>query len=205
MHEVVAVPVPDRPSPPTEAIAALEQSALFVPYKIDALLVSLGYKPATFRTVVSEAWNGNLDSTEVPEDEIQEYVDLTQNLGLYVRVQPEEAPYIDEHPLPMRRILVADSPDNLARLQAAYDSRDPRLLGEVFGYPETAVDAYVTGSAVNPKDAMPDLDPVTQAFTQYKVSPDHVAEELATGERWAAAVQVASPNIFDEYMRERYS
>jgi hypothetical protein len=92
-------------------------------------------------------------------------------------------------------LYVAGDEHWLKRMQQADRERDPQLLGECFGFPPSAIKAYVDRRALSPDRVR--ADTATLAFAQFMLSRDHSLEDLETAARWADAVKKLSPAIYE--------
>ncbi|HVQ44104.1 MAG TPA: hypothetical protein VMT30_04025 [Candidatus Saccharimonadia bacterium] len=216
-------PNPEYLGPSGLAIERIEQARLFPKEKVDLLLVALGEKPATLHRLSSPAWAPGETQQGVPEDEFQAYMTAAEATGLAVEVGPDHvvnpaAEYIRgtdgevvyrQNPSywdarvaggeqeTWRTIFVARDQPTLEFIKAADAANDARALGQAYGFPETATDAYLAGH-IEHASAVGESDPAVLAFAAYGLSPEHGAEELAVARRWADAVRQASPRIADE-------
>lgn len=214
---------PTGPSP--EAVRRLEEARFPVPIKINALLVGLGEKPATSYRFMSRTWSAGKAPQDLDDISTKEYVDAVRELGVYVEVGTDRTvnPWAEytkgsdgervKHTTPdwetrvaeassqvWRTVFVAQSPEAMELIKTADDQNDVRLLGKAYGFPETATEAYIHNRIISPRDAG-EKDPSTIAFARYGLSPESAQDELAVARQWAAAVQDASPRLYEEMTR----
>lgn len=219
-------------TPNPEIIADLEQLDLHFSIKVELLLVYAGEKPATewhwaqtiyypnrppdhrgrelFDQVVNWAIRAKL-AYEVSEDRVntarvlfsgEEGRRLVKERTTKKRPVDTEAEISRSPEEDRLTLFVASDRDWLQKLRDADERRDPRLLGECFGFPRTAVDAYLFHRAIAP-DRLRKIPVETKAFAQYMLSRDHTAEDLATAERWAAATSRLSPKIYADVIESQ--
>ena len=96
--------------------------------------------------------------------------------------------------------MLGGTPENAERLKAAFNKQDEYAKGIAFGFPVTAVEAFVRGEGISLPPTLSD-DPGV-AFAEFIFSPNHFQEELMVGDRWARAVRDASPTIYEGFMAE---
>jgi hypothetical protein len=99
---------------------------------------------------------------------------------------------------------VANDQGWLERIAKADKQRDHRALGECFGFPETAIDAWMNGELLDMQEGHRlawQQGIGVAAFLMWRLSRDHASEELETAARWSQAVQTASPQIFAQQCR----
>lgn len=105
------------------------------------------------------------------------------------------------------RLLTASySEELLDTVDTALEQRTPedqQILGEAFGYPQTATDAFVQGHSVGARSVTQDAELL--AFAMYNLSPEHAQSELSTARSWAEQVQAVSPAIYQQQMEEYHA
>lgn len=89
----------------------------------------------------------------------------------------------------------------LEKMRRANREGDERLAGECFGFPPTAIEAYVKDELL-PGDEQDRLapSPEVRAFAMYRVSRECPEADLQTAQRWATAVKAASPVLYHQLL-----
>lgn len=78
--------------------------------------------------------------------------------------------------------------------------------GELYGFPPTAVQAYVDNeeNGFGGRDLPPELgDPDYAFITRFKLSSNNWREELETPKKWAAALAQHVPNLWQEFVAQQ--
>lgn len=192
------------PSP--EAIRRLEEAPLLAERKYSLLLASLGDKPMGMAAASSASWHDGEPEQSVPEETSRLILELVHDLGLHAHIlERTSSGDKDDGAVHQRfRIFTAShSPALLDLIDTAFEQQsneDKWMMGQAFGYPPTAIEAYVHGRGVSPRTVTDDLELL--AFAQFKLSPEHAREELELGRRWANRVREISPVIYQEALEQ---
>lgn len=93
-----------------------------------------------------------------------------------------------------RTLYVARDAVWLEKLKHADRQRDPALMGECFGFPESSVQAYLSDTLA-PGDT-PSGNLEADAFRAYMVPESPKPEDFATSERWASAIKRLDPELY---------
>ena len=91
-------------------------------------------------------------------------------------------------------LYLATSPAWLDELIKADRSADDRLLGICFGFPPSAIEAYIADTCLPPSQIQAPAE--VQAFAAYMLSPDQPLEDLKIAARWANTVRRYSPGLY---------
>lgn len=187
----------ERPRLAEKTIKYIEQSPIFVTYKMELLLVGLGEKPAAFGELESEEWRPGENPKQIDSNEYQEYVKIARHLGLFVHAHRDRTKVGPDNTSQLFRLITfSGSESTLTRLDQALAQNDVRTTGKLLGYPPTATDAFMQGRIVRPVDS--DTNPATLAFAQFALSPENAHAELDVARRWSEAVRQSSPQIYAE-------
>jgi hypothetical protein len=196
--EPVNPPETDKVDP--EAIKQLEDTDMFLQDKVEMLLAALGEKPVTYLPIASPEWKEGEDVQYVSDEEYEQYTGLAAGLGLRGHVFEHMSTFEDGASQIKREIIVSRREDVLElydTVSGMETDLDRQVAGFLFGYPPTAVDAYINGQGVSAKKTG-DYSPETLAFAWFKVSPDNAAADVAVMHRWAQAIKQASPKLYAE-------
>jgi hypothetical protein len=212
-------------------IPELEAIKLPVSQKVDFLLVYLGQKPATdfrftrefrhidrppvrpdqnpFDDLVAWAARTGLphaveESTVNPAQELfkgtfgEHLLRQLKAEGKNIDVAAEIAEGHEED-----RITLSIAMDEvwLEKMRRADHEMDERLMGECFGFTQTAIDGYINDELLTSEeqDALAPSNEV-RAFDTYRVSKTSPEADLEPAHRWAAAVKTASPTMYSQML-----
>jgi hypothetical protein len=201
-----------------EAVRGLEAIDMRADHLVDFLLVLIGEKKGTNWWAYEKTSMPGLPDHQHYPTHVHQLADWARKSGLAVEIIPE---HIDTHGLrtdrrtgesiaqlyawvpPAERqtteqdrlmLYVARDQQWLEKLKTAERTDDDQALGEIYGFPPTAVAAFVDGTRIPPVEVTP--TPELAAFAAYMVSPDHAAEDVQTAQRWAGQVRELSPRLY---------
>ncbi|NQV88931.1 MAG: hypothetical protein HQ488_01230 [Parcubacteria group bacterium] len=143
--------------------------------KAEIVLVILGLKPATELDLAP--WNS--DESDVEKA-------LSEAGLVYEKKDGNDKDWVS--------YLIGSRRKDVELLSKLDPSRDHRLYGELMGFPQTAVEAFETGSLLDIENEPRNPDNVIQM----RLSKDHWQEELKTLERWNTALKQFTPEIHQE-------
>lgn len=192
-------PYPENLDPSVEAIEQLEKADLWIIDKRNLLLVELGEKPAAMPHVASEIWDDGDEPKAISNEERQKLEETASALGLLIDAGQDKLLSVGNRRQLVRPYLIAKNQENLELLKEAYIKNDDTLYGQAFGYPETAIEAFVQNRHTG-GDIIESGDADAIAFTDFSLSAENAENELATGKRWAEATKTASPQIYGQIM-----
>jgi len=210
-------------------IPELEAIKLPASEKVDFLLVYLGQKPATNFRFTQEFRHPNRPPVRPDQKPFDALVAWASRTGLphFVEartVNPAQELFkgtFGEHLLRQLKDegknidLAAEIAENnqedritlylamnqawLEAMRRADREGDEHLMGQCFGFPPNAIEAYVADKLM-PGDEQKALSgsPEVRAFAMYRVSQASPEADLETARRWAAAVKAASPAIYHQ-------
>lgn len=196
----------DHPGQET-VVSAIEDSPLDVGEKMELLLVSTGTKPATDFTRYSEDWSEPGSGKPIDEPGMTSLVELLDRSGIQYEVLPEQTVNVDsEHEFPKRKeqkVLVGKDKESLELLKKAFLQDDPELFGRAYGFPETAIQAYICGQTFNPNNLPQNVrQSEAYVFGRFAYSTDHWQDELKTAQRWSDSIKNVSPKIYQLSLSE---
>ncbi len=199
-------------------IKIIEKSKLDLCEKVELLLVYANQKPAT------EFMIGNFGILDLDDNsskfnlsklrlESQTYIRLLEKLGLKYNIQEVKTSDVllkeginSKGKILLRRIkfknphiiIYLSRYENLKdQLQHAFESGDSVMLGKLYGFPETAIQAY--HGQRSPFMGCLDNGVPLDYFTNFVFSKDYFKEELeSTSQRWHDTVKRLSPKIYKE-------
>jgi predicted transcriptional regulator len=231
-----------------ELVARVERLALNEFELTELLLVWRGLKQATEVDFVLRQWEGDETpppiNTEKIETQRTAILGVLRDLNLawvtgagkvdQSLLTPEERNQGVTAPArEYQRMYVGKTADDLERLRGAeieveadtpmyWDTweRHQRTLGELYGFPKTAVEAYIQefrGEASEAKSAEERGNKFSQltrdlpaevrnqdftAFAFYRTSKEHWQTELETAKQWAEELQKVSPKLFEKIVSD---
>jgi hypothetical protein len=171
--------------PISESVRELESLNIAPPHQVELLLILAGEKPATTFDSTSKMHYGG-DTPEQRLARLNQVHHWAEQSGVPTEVVTEG----DSH-----TVFVARDAVWLEKMKEADRTRDDRLLGECFGMPDTAIDAYIAGTGVPATKIAQSAD--VRGFGFFMMSPDHWPEESNIVERRAQAVKRLSPDLYD--------
>lgn len=215
-----------------ELTREIEQLPLLDEDKVNLLLVWRGLKLATNINFIFKEWApGSPEpvlSSKRKKIRIEELLQLLGKIGLSAVAEKEfrlEPEFIVENNnrgilngMESQMIFVSPSLETAEELAENWPKEEGDLegknLGRLFGFPQTAIEAYVKYA----KDGFQDKNEFMMkrseipeeirnkdyfAFVGFGLSKEHWQEELETAKKWAAEIQKLSPTLYAEIVRER--
>lgn len=161
-----------------ETIATVSQLPFSSSDRRAIVLIIGGLKPATTVTL-----------REQMVEEGPEFIAQLSACGLNAGVRSSEGP--DDH----AELLIAQDVATLERLRGAYGYEHHREYGELMGYPETAIDAFIQKQMLDTRAQ--EISPKIMNPTM-RLSRGHWPEELHQLARWSAFVSIVSPELMLE-------
>ncbi len=177
-------------------IETIENLPIFIDSRAAMVQVYKGVKPASFVDLEGGYWE--VRDLEMPSPEEMEQLKLdVASTGLSC-LSRERRIKLKRGLVSIPALYFGKDDESLQRLVNASSDEE---FGLAFGFPQTAVDAYI-GRIKKHDDRFPDDIPIdVLAFARFVRSADHWREELDTGRVWRDAVRDASPTLYAEYMR----
>ena len=213
-----------------ERVREIERLPLLNEDKVNLLLVWRGLKPATNINYVFKEWApGSPEPILSPKRKkirIEELLQLLGKIGLSAVAEKEfrlEPEFITENGkqgvlngMESQMIFVSPSletSEELAKNLPEDRSRiEDKNLGQLFGFPQTAIEAYVKyakSGFQDEKGIILDNNKLPEeirnkdyvAFATFWLSKEHWQEELETAKKWAAEIQKLSPTLYAEIVK----
>lgn len=194
-----------------EFLKKIEKSKLVIDDKVNLLLTKAGLKPASEIKLIIKSWYEGEFTEHMNEEETKEALEIIEKSGLpyqieerkiieekyWTKKEPEiEKPYKREQ----MNILVSRSKKELDFLIGALKSKNGELLGKAFGFPETAIEAFMgkrekLDVATLPKEIR---ESDVMLFSLPTLSKDNWQEEVKQGQLYADFIKKTSPVIYEE-------
>ncbi|HET8884281.1 MAG TPA: hypothetical protein VFM68_02320 [Candidatus Saccharimonadales bacterium] len=189
------------------AIATLEATPLAVHDKVNILATLAGVKPACSATLSTSSWHDHEAPLTVPSDDIEQVrhalslASLASTVWHYRQSRGSKKQYVVE-------FFVAKQQQVVDQLVSAVHAGDDRKLGHLFGFPKTAVEAYITGTVIPIRErarSTADVSEEHMLFLQHMISQANAEDEVRYLPNYAAHVYALSPTIYNEYVAKRRS
>lgn len=194
-----------------EFIKNIEESKLTPDDKVNILLTKAGFKPASeILLIIKSEYEG--ETTEhMNEKELQESLNIIKESGLPFQLgksevvkesyQAEKEAGIEKfYQREQMKVLIGHSKGDLDFLIQALETKSDELLGKAFGFPKTAIEAFIgkreeldisaLSQEVRESDAL--------LFSSPTLSKDNWQEEIKQGQQDADFVKKISPIIYEE-------
>lgn len=207
-----------------EFVKKVEAAKIESQDKVNLLLTKAGLKPASDITLNIKTLFYRNDGSLVEgrqhlsDQEIEEIISLVRESGLAYQVgkrrlfdragqyfgkRDSELPkYYD---IEILDILIGRSHAELDDLVKAWENNNDELIGLAYGYPQTAVEAYIGKRkrlSVEEEEALPGETRDTLRFLNAVPSEDNWQEEVKIGQRNADFIKKISPAIYEETIRQ---
>lgn len=158
--------------------------------KIDVLLVYAGEKPSTFCPRQAHLHDPESGGVSVDEAYVQAVREFFDWLDVPYRLSVAGEP-------PFMMAYVAHSEDNLEKLLNAMENDNERGLGRCFGYPETAIQAYL--GELPSFEGDKECYGLLRFFMMFRMSEEFLDDEISsTSKRWHDTVKRLSPRLYAE-------
>lgn len=194
-----------------EEVKRIEKSKMTIDDKINLLLTRGGLKPASEILLVIKTQDDEGLTEHMSKKEVKEALDIIQESGLSYRAEDKEIvqePYWTKKEPDIQRfykreqmkIFVGRSPKELEFLERALESKSDEMLGKAFGFPPTAVEAFVGKRKALNRQSLP-LDIQRSdgiLFSSPKLSQDNWQEEIKQGQRYGEFIKKISSKLYEE-------
>jgi len=173
--------------------------------KIIFLLVFTGEKSGGHIGIVYR-----LDTSDYTEEEfrnrgrkLQDFLEENK-VSYYSReIEPQRATN-GEIILKQLDFYLAKDIESLEKIKEAVDEHDERKFGLAMGYPQTAVEAFVSTEDPFTKPDLLFVEPIEVEFSEersflfFRMSKEHWHEELEVVKRWARTIKEVAPQLYEE-------
>ncbi|GEM_PF-6947074 len=184
-------------------IRLIEEAPLVLTDKVNLLLVYAKQKPATEVTLLF--YNVPVIQTYYRKNRIlynkQELENLYRVLRL-LELPNDVRGLTTDYTGEFYTLAIATTEDFLTRIVKAYENFDHYELGKCFGFPETAIEAFIGKRPMF--NGFIEKGTALEYFTSFAFSADNYKEELeSTSLRWQKTIEVLSPILYELTQSER--
>ena len=194
-----------------EVLERIEESKIEIDDKINLMLTKGGLKPASEILLVIKTWHDEGLTEHMSEEDVQESLSVIQALGLPFRLgerKTVEEPYSTEDEPDRQKffrrdqmnILIGQTPEDLEFLERALKSNSDEMIGKAFGFPPTAVEAFVGKRETLDRQSLP-LDVQNSdeiLFSSPTLSRDNWQQEARQGKLYGEFIKNLSPKLYEE-------
>ncbi len=193
-------------------VKKIEKAPLAIDTKIEVLLVWKGEKMATEIQIDSASWKEGEEPESVDPKKIKKIEELAKDLELFYNSSPEKTVHSEyyhkdsegkERPKnkSQKVFYLAKTEKALYSLMEAIEEDNDDLLGQLYGYPDSAISGYKKEEIKEIIDLPSEIQNKPEiAFTRFKLSKDNWQEELQTGKKWSDTVKRVSPRMHKEFI-----
>lgn len=206
-----------------EKIIVIENMPIGIDEKVELLLVLAGKKSAADIELFSQPWSAGETARRIDSEIIANIKKNLEKLGFafeekavsldhIIRVEDDTVPIDeikpeDEIHLDREKITieVARNEEIKESLKKALAEEDHTKLGELYGFPKTAIEAFNKPNGLIKFDELPDdiRNDEAYAFYTFEMSRDNFREEFETIKKWSEFVKQSSQKIYKEYLENR--
>jgi hypothetical protein len=187
------------------AITRLEQNTdLYAFDKVNILQVADGKKPAGKLEIFSEKWKQDDPAKSIDKSALHEIQTILRELDLHWLVDVQTYEVKPGSFIEQADIFITRDQETLDTLVAAHNADDNLVLGDVYGFPATAVQAFLNDDLLPMDETPATIDGITDeqlAFLQHRLSRDNWHNEVQYLPGYAASVKLLSPKIYEEYLK----
>ena len=180
-------------------VRVIERSPFSIGDRVAMIQVYRKIKPASFADFAGSYWNPKEpESVKFTEEEMEQLEQDLASTGVVCLRQRREV-HLKSGVMSLPALYFGMDDESLQRL---VDASSHEEFGVAFGFPQTAIDAYVGRLERHDGDFPSGTDFSALAFARFVKSARYWRTELETGEVWRDAVYSSSPRLYREYMRE---
>lgn len=184
-----------------EFIEQVEASMLAIDDKVNILLTKAGLKPSSGLDIVIKTEYQGETTEHLNEGEVEKILDLVKRSGIPYEIWKQEI--MDEEMFRREhlRVLVARGEKELKNLKEALESNSPQLIGQAYGFPKSAIEAFNhERPALDAKTLSKEMQKTdAMIFSTPTLSADNWPEEIKQGQSYADFLKMFSPKIYQEY------
>lgn len=194
-----------------EVLERIEKAKIEIYDKINLLLTKGGLKPASEISLVIKTWHDEGLTEHMSEKDVQEALSVIQALGLPYRLGERkivEEPHSTEDEPDRQKffrrdqmnILVGRTPEDLEFLERALKSNSDEMSGKAFGFPPTAVEAFVGKRETLDRQSLPSNVQHSDGilFSSPTLSQDNWQQEVKQGQLYGKFIKKISPKLYEE-------
>lgn len=187
--------------------------------KAALLLALLGLKRSTSIVMLSDEFDDARKPKHVDAGTLTRiYGILTPNAYHYAHTGPEVISFQNMQGASVyqerRTFYVSKNKDDAARLKELQEAKWNNAhnnnkeidaeLGRMYGYPETAAQAFINGDTISVKEVEDLMEKEVVPYTFFKLSREWWRQEYGVCEEWSDAVKDASPELHEQVMEEYF-
>ena len=196
-----------------EAIHALEIEEEIKPIqKALILMVADGKKPATWQQIASEKWTEDKEETRITPERWQEVNNIFDKLGLVaaVRTRLDDSTFVQPKDgthqwIELADILLSKDRSHANKLASAVASGDHRRIGVLLGFPQSAVDAFISKNTIAVSEwpsSTESVDEQSMKFLHHMLSKDNWKQEISYLPAFSQRVKELSEKIYQDRLKE---
>lgn len=190
-----------------EDIERIMELPLFDLHRMGIILTYLGEKPASLTQV---AYNVNAPESEIKKElsKKEKIQKVLEQAGMKFEIVEKSEKTEEGVELKRYTFLIAKKEEVLEALKKAFELKDHETMGRLFGYPETAVEAFVKGEIISdyskwwwslPEEKRKDLEKEgIMNLLNFSLSKEHWEEELETLRRWQKVIKEKAPKLWEK-------
>lgn len=199
-----------------EIVKRIERAKIEIDDKVNIILTKGGLKPASEILLVIKTWYNKGFTRHMSEKDVQECLSIIRTLGLpycFGERKIVEVPYSTRDEPDRQRffqrdqmnILIGRTPRDLEFLERALKSNSDEMLGKAFGYPPTAIEAFIgKRAALNHQSLPPDVQCSDKIlFSSPALSQDNWQKEAEPGQLYGEFIRKISPKLYKLYKKMR--
>jgi hypothetical protein len=171
--------------------------------KVNILLVADGKKPAGKLEVFSEKWKQDEPAKSIDKTVLHEIQTILRELDLHWLVDVQVHDVQADSLIEQTDIFITREQETLDVLIAANKAGDTLVLGDLYGYPATAIQAFLNDDLLPIEEMPASIDGITDeqlAFLQHRLSRDNWRDEVRYLPEYAARLKQLSPKIYAEHL-----
>lgn len=200
------------------SIEKLEELSFPIEDKIELLLTWKELKKADDISIETKSWKEDEQPKHIDSKYVEQLENVIKDMNLFYTISPKQivdSEYFYKTKDGQEKLekieevvfYIAKRKENLDLLMKAIETEDDKLLGQLYGFPDSAVNAYLKGegqtldtnlSSEIEKQGNISFDKF--AFARFNLSKNNWQEELGTSEKWANEVKKTSPKLYNEYI-----
>lgn len=194
-----------------EILERIEKAKIEIDDKINLILTKGGLKPASEILLIIKTWHESGLTEHMSEEDVQESLGVIQAFGLPYRLGERktiEEPYsTNDEPDRQKffrrdqmNILIGRTSKDLEFLERALKSNSDKMLGKAFGFPPTAVEAFVGKREALDRQSLPlDIQHSDGVlFSSPTLSRDNWQQEIKQGQLYGEFIKKISPKLYQE-------
>jgi hypothetical protein len=170
--------------------------------------VAMGKKPATWQVIESEKWKKGTHKTGIGSERWNHIDRLLSGLGLQyvVTTRLSDDTFVqskigEQFWVEIGDVFIARTKETATQLADAARTKDDKRLGELFGFPDTAISAYISKDLI-PFHKIPkftdDITSEEMKFLNHMISKQNWKTEILYLPEFASDIRHISPKIYHD-------